>query len=178
MSRAEHIVVERSFDEKMDFESLQATETRASWCLERHNVRPVDSYVSLDGRSMVCLYTAPDAESVRETQRTGGLPFTRAWSCTLLTTTGARAARAGLSTVVVEREISTEISEADLARMVGESGPCFETNGVELLTSHCSKDLKRVICIFAAPDAEAVRRANREAGAPFTRAWTATHHEP
>ena len=178
MNRTECVVVERSFDERTEFDVLQKAEDEVAWCLEQHGVRFIRSYLAIDGRSMICLYAARDAESVRETQRKGGLAFTRAWASTVLAVTDARAASPGRSTVVVERDLPEGLAEADLLKMIGESGPCFATNEVELLASHCSFDFRRVVCVFAAPDAEAVRRANRQSGVPFTRVWSATHHEP
>jgi hypothetical protein len=48
---------------------------------------------------------------------------------------------------------------------------------VRLLCSYLSADGCRTICVFQAPDAEAVRHANRQAGLAFERVWTATLHE-
>jgi hypothetical protein len=48
---------------------------------------------------------------------------------------------------------------------------CFETHDVRFARSYFSTDRRRMICLFHAPDAEAVRHANRIAGAPFERVW-------
>ena len=40
-----------------------------------------------------------------------------------------------------------------------------------------SKDGRRMICEYEAPDAETVRRVQLEAGAPFDRIWPAVMHE-
>jgi hypothetical protein len=37
------------------------------------------SYFAIDGRRMLCLYEAPDVESVRFANRQAGLPFDRVW---------------------------------------------------------------------------------------------------
>lgn len=178
MASRERIVVERSFEEAKAFDELQRAELAVAWCLEQHGVQFLRSYLSLDGRSMVCLYDAPDAESVRETQRRGSLPFTRAWACSVLGDTGVDVAKPGFSTVVVERDVPAGMPREMIDGIMASSGPCFETHRVELLKSHLARDLHRMICIFAAPDAEAVRIANREGGPPFTRVWTATAHGP
>ena len=44
-----------------------------------HGVRFLRSYFSTDGRRMLCLYEAPDVESVRFANRQAGLPFDLAW---------------------------------------------------------------------------------------------------
>jgi hypothetical protein len=176
MTQPECIVVERSFDEQRPLDELQSAERRVAWCFEQKGVRVRRSFVSLDGCAMVCVYDARDAESVRETQRTAGLPFTRAWRALLMAHGDAVCAPAGRSTVIVERDPPPGMREEHLRALMSVSGPCFQTNGVELLTTYLAADSSRVICVFSAFDAEAVRRANREGGLPFTRAWTATHH--
>ena len=75
------VIVERSFDEPASMEELQAREDAASSCLETHRVRFLRSLFSRDRKSMVCLYTAPDAESVRMAQKQADMPFTSIWAC-------------------------------------------------------------------------------------------------
>jgi len=179
MKRSECVVVERRFEgDVASFADLQLAEQKIAWCLEQHRVRPVRSYVSLDGRSMLCVYTAPDAESVRETQRTGGLSFTQTWAATILSQTATYVARPGLTTVIIERDLPEGVTVEMVVGWIESGHSCFETNGVELLASHLSSDNRRMACVFAAPDAETVRRANRQGEMPFVRAWSATHHEP
>jgi hypothetical protein len=78
----EIVVVERSFPEPVEFDQVQAAEDAAAWCLQLHHITFVRSFLSLDGRRMVCVYLAPDAESVRKANQTAGLPFDRVWSST------------------------------------------------------------------------------------------------
>jgi hypothetical protein len=170
------VVVERSFEEARTFDELQAAENAVAWCLEQHRVRFLRSYLSLDARSMVCIYEAPDADAVRETQRRGGLPVARLWPAQVLGSTGRHQARPGFSTVVVERELPQPTPIEDIEQLIAASGGCLATNRAELLESKLSFDRTRMLCVYGAPDAEAVRRANRQLGAVVTRAWTATVH--
>ncbi len=75
------VVVERSFDQPASMEELQAREDAAAWCMEQHRVTFVRSLFSSDRRRMVCLYRAPDAESVRLAQAQAGMPVDRVWAC-------------------------------------------------------------------------------------------------
>lgn len=77
------VLVERSFPEPVRFEDIQDLESRGAWCLELHRVRFLRTYFSLDRRRMICVYDAPDAESVRLAQTKAGLPFDRVWSAVL-----------------------------------------------------------------------------------------------
>lgn len=170
------VIVERSFDQPSVFEELQAAEDAVAWCLQQHRVRFVRSYLSLDGRSMVCVYEAPDADSVRETQRIGKLPFSRVWGANVVEPTGRYAAQPGMSTVIVERALPRSYGPDDVRTGFAGAAGCFSINRAGLLESNLSLDGMRMVCVFEAPDAEAVRRANLQLGFPFARAWTASVH--
>lgn len=75
-----NVLVERNFDEAVSLQEIQAIEDAGSWCLESRDVHFVRSFFSADHKRMICLYRAPDAESVREAQRQAGVPFTEARS--------------------------------------------------------------------------------------------------
>jgi hypothetical protein len=79
----EHVIVERTFDQPFNFEDLQAAEHRASWCLDQYRVRFLRSYFSGDRKRMICVYEAPDAESVRHANRQAGLPFDSIWTASV-----------------------------------------------------------------------------------------------
>lgn len=74
------IIVERKFDTQQRFDELQAQEDRFAWCLQQHQVKFIRSYFSKDRRFMMCEYEAPDAEAVRQVQRTAKMPFERIWT--------------------------------------------------------------------------------------------------
>jgi Protein of unknown function (DUF4242) len=69
------VLVGRRFDEPVTMESIQAIEFANRGYLESRQVRFLRSYFSEDQRRMLCLYQAPDAESVRVTQLQAGMPF-------------------------------------------------------------------------------------------------------
>lgn len=77
------VIVERSFDEATEFETLQTLADRISWCLDQHRVRFLRSYLSSDKKRMICVYEAPDAESVRIVNRQAEAPFDCVWTATL-----------------------------------------------------------------------------------------------
>ncbi|WP_187276324.1 nickel-binding protein [Parahaliea maris] len=75
------VVVERRFDSEADLDALQAQEDAHAWCLEQHRVTFLRTFLSGDGKRMLCLYHAPDAESVRLAQQQAGMPVERVWAC-------------------------------------------------------------------------------------------------
>jgi hypothetical protein len=50
---------------------------------------------------------------------------------------------------------------------------CLDLNGVSFLSSFFARDRTRMVCLYGAPDAEAVRRTNARLGLPFERVWAA-----
>lgn len=78
--RTANVLVERRFDEPVTLEQIQEIEDAAVWCLDTRKVRFMRSFFSTDRRRMLCLYEAPDAESVRLAQRQAGVPFEQAWA--------------------------------------------------------------------------------------------------
>jgi hypothetical protein len=79
----EIVVVERLFETPVDPAELTARAAAGQWCFEVRNVRYLTGYVSGDGRRMVCIFEAPDAESVRTANRQANLPFERVWTATV-----------------------------------------------------------------------------------------------
>jgi hypothetical protein len=75
-----NVLVERSFASPVELADIQAQEDASQWCLDIRNVRFVSTYFSQDRQRMLCLYSAPDAESVREAQREAGMPVDRIWA--------------------------------------------------------------------------------------------------
>jgi len=76
---AANVLVTRAFDLPVALEEVQSIEDAGAWCLETHNVTFVRTFFSMDRRRMVCIYRAPDAESVRLAQRQAGMPVDRVW---------------------------------------------------------------------------------------------------
>lgn len=78
--RGANVVVERRFDGPVALAEIQAIEDAGASCLEMRNVRFLRTFFSADRQRMLCLYSAPDAESVRQAQREAGMPVERVWS--------------------------------------------------------------------------------------------------
>lgn len=74
------VLVRRSFNEPTELADIQAIEDAGAWCLETHGVSFVRTCFSVDRKRMICLYRAPDAESVRLAQRQAGMPLEDVWS--------------------------------------------------------------------------------------------------
>jgi hypothetical protein len=79
-TRSANVIVTRSFTEPVTLDEIQAIEDAGIGCLQAHRVRFERTFFSVDRRRMVCLYRAPDAESVRMAQREAGMPLNSVWA--------------------------------------------------------------------------------------------------
>jgi Protein of unknown function (DUF4242) len=79
--------------------------------------------------------------------------------------------------VIVERTFEQPPADADFAAAAERERNCREIRFITWKRSVLSKDRRRMICEYEAPDAETVRRVQLEAGAPFDRIWSAEMHE-
>jgi len=169
------VVVERSFPEPVTFEHLQVAGDRGAWCLEAHGVRFLKTYFSRDRRRMVCLYEAPDAESVRLAQEKAGLPFERAWAARVVRHPSDEPKG---DAVVLERALPGPVDETVIREAAARGAWCLQQHACRIVWSYLSGDGLRCLCVFAAPDAESVRQAQKQTGVPYETAWPATVHEP
>lgn len=78
-----------------------------------------------------------------------------------------------MARVMVERKFEDSASFDELQAQEDGFAWCAEQHQVRFIRSYFSKDRKRMICEYEAPDAEAVRRLQRTASMPFDRIWTA-----
>jgi Nickel responsive protein SCO4226-like len=168
------VVVERTFEDPVTYESIKAAFDRQPGCLEAHRVRYLKSYFAGDRKRMLCLYEAPDAESVRRLQDTVHAPFVRAWTA-LAIPFGDPEPREGV--VVVERALDPALDEAAI-RAAAEDDTCRTQWGCRLLGSYLSTDGRRCLCLYEAPDAESVRQVQQTGTLPYERAWTSAVHDP
>ena len=76
-----NVLIERSFGTPVTPEEIQAAEEKG-WCAQAHRVTFMRTYVSIDRKRMICLYRAPDAESVRLAQRYMKMPVDALWAFT------------------------------------------------------------------------------------------------
>jgi hypothetical protein len=75
--------------------------------------------------------------------------------------------------VVVERSFPDPMSDADIDAFGAREHACRAIYRVTWKRTLLSEDRKRVICEFEAPDAESVRRVQRQSETEAERVWTA-----
>lgn len=161
------LVLERDFERPLSKADVIDIIVHSGWCLQLHNVQWLGSMLASSGRSMVCRFEAADAESVRLALRQAGMDTRMLWPGT---THDARD-RDGAN-VLVERSFDEPVELADLQAREDAKQWCLDMRAVEFVRTIFSRDRKRMLCLYSAPDAEAVRSAQREADMPFDKVWS------
>ncbi|HSP98942.1 MAG TPA: DUF4242 domain-containing protein [Candidatus Dormibacteraeota bacterium] len=172
------VVLERLNDPPMRLDDIAAMEAQAAWCLEQHRVDHVLSLLSHDGRSLLCAFAAPDAEAVRRVTQQLGMTIRTAWAATLHLPPGqpadaSLAAANPAAIVVVERAFAEPVEFAAVRTQAAADPWCRDQYGVRFLRTYFALDRRRMICLYAAPDAESVRIVQRQIGLPHERVWNA-----
>jgi hypothetical protein len=80
--------------------------------------------------------------------------------------------------VVVERKFPTPVTSEFVSNALQRAGWCLDLHRATYVESYLGGDGMKMVCVFRAPDAEAVRMANEQGQVPYTDVWTATVHEP
>ena len=81
----DHVVLEREFPERLTPEDVQRLAAEIQ-CLELYRAKPVRSYLMPDGKRLVCVFQAPDAEAIRSLGRANAFPpHSITWSSTVHT---------------------------------------------------------------------------------------------
>jgi hypothetical protein len=75
--------------------------------------------------------------------------------------------------VLVEREFPQPQPVPELQSRLARAAWCFEAQRVTIAGSYVSHDGRHAVCMYDAPDAEAVRATQRTAAVLVTHAWTA-----
>jgi hypothetical protein len=75
--------------------------------------------------------------------------------------------------IIVEYSFDPPITEEEFDHVATKLEPCLEAREVRWVESFFALDRRSRICIYEAPDAEAVREAYRSAKVGFVRAWAA-----
>jgi hypothetical protein len=164
-----HLILERVFDPPLSVADVYERVRTSDWCFDLHRLNWDASFLSADGRTMVCSFSAPDAESARIALRQTGADVQRLWTTSVYEPPVPITAN-----VVVERSPGTPDTFERLHALAESKRWCFEHHQVRWSRSFASSDGRRMLCLYEAPDVESVRLAQREAGLPVERVWAFT----
>ena len=161
------VIVERDLNPPVTAQQFTAMTQQGADCLKLYDIEWVESYLSIDGRTLVCHFVSPDTESTRTAIRQTGSDFNAVWAGTL----HHGAAGDETPNVMVTRCFDEPIALDDIQAIEDAGINCLEMRDVTFVKTLFSTDRKRMMCLYKAPDAEAVRNAQREAGMPVDKVW-------
>ena len=75
--------------------------------------------------------------------------------------------------IVVERIYEEPLSDETAAELRRKAGPCFQLRNIQHRRMYLSKDRRRAICLYDAPDAATVRDAHEQEGFAYAKIWAA-----
>jgi len=78
----ETVIVERDLPPGYGIAEVRANAERTQWCLDAHRVRRIRSYLGPGGK-LVCVFEAPDVESVRLALAKSPVPAARVFRVTV-----------------------------------------------------------------------------------------------
>jgi len=168
-----NLFLERTFDEPLTRDDVIQGGRELKWCLEVRDCQWNGSFLARDGRTMICSFSAPDAESIRAALRDPDTDLSRFWPGTVY-----RGPNEITPTVVVERSFDEPVTFESIKALSKAAAWCLDTYRVKYSHSVHSLDCKRMLCFYAAPDAEAVRSVQREARAPVSAIWAGSFVAP
>lgn len=166
------ILLERRFEPPLTIDDFFVLVDQAAGCLDLHRVDWQFTMLGAGGHRCICWFRGIDAESVRTALRTGNVDTRAAWPGTVHDAPNRSAERIANANVVVERRFDTPVALEDIQAIEDKGAQCLQMRNVEFLRTFFSRDRKRMLCLYAAPDAESVREAQREAGMPLQAVWS------
>ena len=134
-----NLFLERTFDEPLTPEDVLEGGRESAQCLDLHRVRWHGSFLALDGRTMICTFSAPDLESARLALRDPDTDLSRLWSGTVYPGTNGTTPN-----VVVERSFAAPVRYEDIKALGDAKAWCLETYNVTY--SHTFFSLDRSAC--------------------------------
>jgi hypothetical protein len=164
------VFLESVFDTPIDEAGFGAVLEASGGCFGLYGVDWRRSCLAVDGRRTFCWFKAPDAESMRQALRTAGSASV-SWPGTVHDAPGPDAPSIDAANVLVERRWDAPVDLDAIQSIEDEGAWCLETHAVRFVRTYFSRDQKRMICLYQAPDAEAVRMAQRDARMPVEAIW-------
>jgi hypothetical protein len=161
------IIAERDLNPPATAQEILVMAQQCTACFKLYGIDWVESYLSVNGKSLVCHFISPDTETTRTAIRQTGSDFRAVWAGTL----HEGAASEEMATVMVTRRFDEAVALDDIQAIEDAGIACLEMRDVTFVKTLFSTDRKRMMCLYQAPDAEAVREAQREAGLPVDQVW-------
>lgn len=179
------VVIERHYPFPVTLRRIRAADAQGQWCIAANGARAIFHALSNDGQRSICLYAAPDAEAVRRVADVLApqmpvevWPSTEHWAPSDAPRTSLAASGEAATVALVDRRFEAPTDYREAQAREDAQNHCLTLHQVRFLRSYQSLDRTRMLCLYAAPDLEAVRSANRLTGLPVTEIMAVTVRDP
>jgi hypothetical protein len=162
-----HIFLQRRFEQPVSVDEVRERARGDEWCHLVHKVQWRGSFLSRDGHTLVCWFTAADAESIRIAVRQSGADTQFLWAGTV----HEEESPPPVPNALVERSFPDPVTFEEVHAIAKAARGCLQIHRVKYSRSFFSADHKRMLCLYQAPDTESVRIIQREAGLPADSVW-------
>jgi hypothetical protein len=171
------VIVETLADTPLTPENPTATDYQILDCLAARMGTWQYSLLSSDRLRMLCVFEAPDAESVRESYAKAGGAFNRIWSARRVMPAPSPPS-IGTPLTVVESIYPDGFTpdQWQVAQSSLQSG--WADAAIEWVKAYVALNHSRGFWELHAPDTKVVEKAHQRAGLPFSRVWSAKVIQP
>jgi hypothetical protein len=163
----------RPMDPPLKPDDLPGMMQFAAGCFDLHHVGWKHSFLSADGRRMLCWYQAPDAESARLALRELGSNLHGVWAGKV-SGEGANAPSISTANLLAEVTFTAPLSSDGVASRVA----ALEREGVSVVRSILSRPGTQWLGLLNAQDEQAARSALERAGLSAELVWPGTAVTP
>lgn len=161
------LVLERRFDPPLKKQDVIDIANSGAWCFQQYQVDWLGSMLSDDGSKMICRFEGRDTETIRQALARIDADLSVFWRGTV-----HEADTSSQPNVVVERSFSAPVAIEDIQQKENASQWCLDAHQVRFVRTFFSTDRMRMLCLYSAPDTEAVLAAQRKADMPLDAAWS------
>jgi len=165
------IFLEREFDPRITSADVWNMVREIGHCFQLNGAQWCGSMLAVGGRRMLCHFHCPDSESIRIALRQSRSQMGPVWNGSVHENKILAGADPGYSNVVVTRCWDNAVELEDIQALEDAGAWCLEAHDVQFVRTFFAADRKRMDCLYRAPDAECVRRAQIQAGMPLARVW-------
>jgi hypothetical protein len=162
---------ERTFVQGRTLEEVTALVNTPGSCFGMYRVQHRASFLSTDGKLMICWFEAPDAEAVRSALRRMETDSSGVWGGTSYEPPGLTRSDVVAGNVLVERNFATATQIAAIQAQEHADAPALAQHQVKLVFSFLARDGKRALFVYSAPGVDSVIAGMRLAKLTFDRVW-------
>jgi hypothetical protein len=162
---------ERTFVQGRTLEEVTTLVNTPGSCFGLYRVQHRASFLSTDGKLMICWFAAPDAEAVRSALRKMETDSSGVWGGTSHEPPGLTRSDVVAGNVLVERNLATTTQIAAIQAQEQAGAPALAEHQVKLVFSFLARDGKRALIVYSAPDMDSVTAGMRLAKLSFDRVW-------